>query len=560
MIAPVTPIFAPAPPAPAPALVPPARREREEGALEVEAEVHDRHQLEFRFNYAIGGPDAGRRYRLDAFVFVPRNVGVSRTNYARETFYADVTALMRLDAVPLPLEDLARPDCPASPLYVLDRAIEAFRASRRPPPSLPLATQAKLYAYLYTAAIHREVSSLRARVDRALGARPDEAADGLEDDAAAALARARAGLAAFRRVRAAFAPFELIAHERFVEALRAADEYMSLFLEERLAPLALALGEDARYLDGSGRAARLRLAIAELLREEARYRAKHGFLAVGREGLGDGEYFEYRLSLLKKSVHQALYLDARTARGDTFLRNAIGAVGAALAAIWAFLATPLPTTFASVGGGARVLFFVGVVLAYVMKDRTKALTNEYLSRRLRRHDHVFEIEGPSLAAMGLAGLRVGLTEAMSFLSSAAVPAEVRELRLSRRTVRTAEAASEEVIRYRKELVVKSPPDAGRLADGFQLRDILRFNVRHFLVRLDDPLDPVVYFDAHAGTFVEANLPKVYHLNLVLRLERTDADGRGEARLVRFRLVINKEGIVRVDPVESRGPLAFGPAR
>ena len=65
--------------------------------LSVQAEVHDRHQLELRFNYAIG-ESGRRRYHVDAWFFVPRNVGLHRGNYTKEQFYADFTAYMRIDA------------------------------------------------------------------------------------------------------------------------------------------------------------------------------------------------------------------------------------------------------------------------------------------------------------------------------------------------------------------------------------------------------------------------------------------------------------------------------
>src|SRR3954447_20286476 len=92
---------APAPPArPAPDPSHPARRV---ASLDTQCEVHDRHQVEIRFNYGIGSDEGPQRYQVDAYFFIPRNVGLSRSNFSREQFYADVTALMRLDAAALPL-------------------------------------------------------------------------------------------------------------------------------------------------------------------------------------------------------------------------------------------------------------------------------------------------------------------------------------------------------------------------------------------------------------------------------------------------------------------------
>jgi hypothetical protein len=517
----------------------------------VHAEIHDRQQLEIRFDHEIGDGPRTQIYRMDAYLFVPRNVGVSRANYSRDQFYGDVTALMRIDAAPIPLGELASVDCRASPLRELAHALEALRSQPRPPPSRPIVVHVKLYAYLFTKAVDAEARALREVI--AIAARSPRGSReraSLEGDTAAALGRMRGALWAFRSLRGSFWAFEELCHHSLAQALRNADEFMSLHLEERLAPLALLLDEEAGLVDGKGVAARVRLSLTTLADEEARYREKYGYVSLAGSTLARAEYFNYHVSLLKKAVHGALYLDVRASGGDAFLRNAVGAVGASLAAIWA-LAAQAPIAVMSLSGGTKAVVFLAAVLAYVLKDRIKALTNELLLRRLRKYDHASHLTAESLAAMGLGMLRIRVREAMSFKKSDELPPEVRDLRLSRRTVRQAEAATEEVIHYRKELVVGRRAGEEHIPEGFRVRDILRLNVRHFLVRLDDPLDEVAFLDRERGTFKTAQVPKVYHVNIVVRSERASASGHDEVRYDRLRLVLDKNGIVRVEDVESR---------
>src|SRR5262249_52902552 len=148
---------------------------------------------------------------------------------------------------------------------------------------------------------------------------------GLERSLEAGLAAIRSALREYRAIRSAFWPFERIAHQNVREAMRTADEYMSLFLEERLAMLAAALDGSPGARDGSGFVVRARLRISALAQEEAHYRQRYGYVTLTHDRLGAGEYFTYRSSLLKKAVQQALYLDPRATEGDTFLRNAVGA-------------------------------------------------------------------------------------------------------------------------------------------------------------------------------------------------------------------------------------------
>jgi hypothetical protein len=522
--------------------------------LALHHEVRDKHQLELRFNYALGGGAGDQRYEVDTYLFIPRNVGLNRTNYTREDFYADVTALLRLDAVPLPLRDLADRACVTSPLRALHRALDELDTSPRPPDSRALVAHVKLYAYLFTAGVREQLGALSRRA--VASARADAAvARRIDDDAATATADIRAALAAYRSIRGALWPFEKLCDESMPEAMRAADEYMSLFLDESLAIFAAKVADVSGAPEAGAAIARVRMRAAALAREEADYRHRYGYLTLAG-GAAGAEYFSYRSSLIKKAVQQALYLDPREVKADKFVRNGVGAVGAALAAIWA-LAAQIPATLARASGGTQMLLLAIPVVAYVMKDRIKALTNEYLIAKLRRFDHTAWLTGPGLRNVGLGMLRARIREAMKFVDRSHVPADVLEMRATHRTVQVAELTQEEIINYKKVIEVSAPGD---LPDDYWVRDILRLNVRHYLVRLDEPIDEVAFFDASDARFRVAEIPKVYHLNAIVRLTRRGADGRGVARLERLRIVLDKTRIVRIEHVDARGPTPLPPAK
>ena len=375
----------------------------------------------------------------------------------------------------------------------------------------------------------------------------------------------REALRVYRSLRGAMWPFEPICHQGVAEAMRGADEYMSLELEERLAQLSRAVGQHAHRYDGTAFVARMRAHLATLAREEAAHRARYGYLTLGparaehdpdsrdpvaRAGTDPGEYFTYRASLLKKSVQQALYLNVRDSRRDLFVRNAVGAVAAALAAIWA-LATQVPAYMTSLSGPTQTLFFAAAVFAYVMKDRIKAVTGEFLLRRARTHDHAHWIYGESLPELGVEGFEARSAEAVHFVASDELPEEVRSVRQEGRTVQQIEAASEEVIHYRKRLDAGSDDRRMVLPEGYRIRDILRVNVRHFLVRLDDPLDRVDAWDVARERFVHVELPKVYHLNVVARVRYQGPDDVEQSRYAHLRVVLNKDGIVRAEEIRHR---------
>jgi hypothetical protein len=503
-------------------------------------EAHDRHQLEVRFNYTLGREPGPQRYSVDLYFFVPRNVGVSRANYSRDRFYEDANALVRLDAATMPLDRLADDQWHGSPLAKLTQALGDFRSSPRPPPSTPLSVHVKLYAHLFTAGVHDELARLSPD--------PPGGPAAFERDLLATLARIRAALWAYRRVRAAWWTFESVCHASFAEDLRAADEYVSHALDERLTRFARRVLSKPSLYDGSGAATRCRLAMAALAAEETRYRQRYGYLTL-TERDGAGEYFVYRSSLLKKAIQSALYLDMREVEVDPFVRNAVGAVAAALAAIWATaLAMKLPA-ISGLPTGTKLLVFMAAVVAYVLKDRIKAVTNELLVPRLRRYDHTRWLGGEALSAVGLGMLQARLREKTSFVADTDVPAEILALRRMRRTVSNAKPLSEEVIHYGKVLEIGAEDERAKMPQDYWVRDILRLNMRHFLVRLDDPVDKVAYYDHAHERFASAVFSRVYHLNLVLRT-RCETAGSVEERLELHRVILNQKGIVRVEAVAN----------
>ncbi len=519
--------------------------------LSTHVEVHGTEQLEVRFNYAIGQDRGHQKYCVDAYFFIPKNVGVNSTNYTRDQFYSDVTALMRLDAAPLALSDLANPRSPASPLHRLEKGLFQFAEDPRPPSSKRLVVQVKLYAHLFALGVASEVK----RLENHSGSVDEN----IEHSLAFALERIRSALWAFRRVRTAFWPYERLADQSFAEVMRTADEYMSLFVDEQLTRFVEKLEANPENFDGSGLVARLKLGAAGLAREEALHRRKYGYLCLGQSSPIEGEYYTYRASLLKKSIQRALYLDPREVKNDMFVRNAVGALAAALAAIWATaLAMQLPA-LTELSGETKALFFAAAVAAYVAKDRIKAVTNETLIPKLRTHDHTWRLHGESLEAFGLGMLRAKLQESMRFVSVASLPQDIREMRESSRTVRNSEIVAEEVIHYRKTMQAGAEDEDQPLPEGYWVRDIMRLSVRPFLARLDEPLDRVEYFDFGRGRFASAHLPKVYHINMVIKVTREGADGSGQVRLEHLRVVLNKSGVVRVERAAASGPHELPPS-
>jgi hypothetical protein len=178
-------------------------------------------------------------------------------------------------------------------------------------------------------------------------------------------------------------------------------------------------------------------------------------------------------------------------------------------------------------------------VAYVAKDRIKELTREWLMRRVATFDQSIALSTVGLGDAGTGEMHGTLRERMRFIPLAQLPPEIMATRVAQRTVSGSELAGESCLHYLRKLeVVRTDAASRRVA----LRHILRLNLRHFFARMDEPEQIVRHFAPSHQAFIEARIPKVYHLNVIVRARRNS----GLSAPTRWRVVLDKRGIVRVE--------------
>jgi hypothetical protein len=407
----------------------------------------------------------------------------------------------------------------------------------------------KLFGHEFTEAVHHErkwLCSLIGASTHHEAAHPHEAAPPDQTWHGELLAgvhelatTSRSALERLREAKHKFSPFRRVAPDVW-EVFQQTDEYTSLFLDDVLATLAHRLCARPELFDGSGWTTRVLDVLSTCAATEAEYRQAQGFVNLEYTSGTNREYFLYRRSLLKKAVQEALWVKTRRRQVDNYLRNAAGMVAAGLAATWALIAQ-LPARFFSLSPLAQTLMFVLPVVAYIMKDRIKEVTKEWMIRRMRAYDQETELVGSQLARSGLGSLRGTLREKVSFLDHA--PDDVLAIRQRGRWIASARIGGESVLVYRRKLEILAPPEEQpRSTDELSLRQIIRLNLRHFMTRLDEREQIVQHYEPSIGGFATHEMAKVYHLNVVARIGGPDQ----ASHLERWRVVFSREGIERIE--------------
>ena len=457
-------------------------------------------------------------------------LGIDAESYGRDAFFADVQSYIRFKTPVHPLTRLSDPSDPDGPLVRIDAAIE--RGDER-----KVSQELRLLACLIRAS-SREV-------ERGLVERIRWIAEHQRDDAIADLQRTieryvddvQALLCALRRRRDALC----VARGDLRELYHYVDEGVSVYLEGHLTKLVCTLD---RLVPGR-KELRTRLVACVTAEQVHRREAEYATVLGGAGQRRPPGVYVYRRSMLKKFMSSVLYLELQPEREGRRLSHVTASLAAGIAML---VSTTLAIWSQEVYGLNTFPFVVALVLGYMVKDRTKDWLKGYLSNKTTRWlaDRRARILDP------LAGVVVGrFRESLAFQRPERIPTEVWQYRHCDATssIET-ENKREVVMRYVKDINL-----AGRLVDrrvtrASDITDIVRVDVSRFLTRMDDARQSIDVYDPTTDRVRAVSLPKQYHLNVVLVL-RTD---RGVAQMHRVRLVLDKNGIGRMEPVGNTASL------
>ncbi len=69
-----------------------------------------------------------------------------------------------------------------------------------------------------------------------------------------------------------------------------------------------------------------------------------------------------------------------------------------------------------------------------------------------------------------------------------------------------------------------------------------------MLKANDAWQPSLFLDPYTREIHEKQLPKVYHLNLIIRNTSVQPDLKIKSEIKKFRVVADKDGIKRVEQI------------
>ena len=280
----------------------------------------------------------------------------------------------------------------------------------------------------------------------------------------------------------------------------------------------------------------LRCLLAEGLGEELVQRRARGWLTPRADAPGELGQFLERASRLKKHFQDVLYLDVQAYFVDLRLRNVVGVIAAALAAVMWLSFTLLPIGQSTRAGLGIGTFGVVFAVAYAIKDRLKELTRGWITGRLMR------LYGQRVVTLKLparidAGRHVLLETRETFdVEAAALGADeggaVESIGRPRRVVQ---------LKFRMRATLHAAP-ALEQVHIFSIKHIFRYDLSPIFARLDNAVKQVPVLDAHRRVRF-ADAPREYRFGVRIAFGAVD----GEPVVHNAYLVLSKRGIERIEP-------------
>ena len=480
--------------------------------------IRDRHQFEIKLRYPIGRKStAATYYDLECYIFAPHGLGINRTNYSKARFYDDLQTHVRFKVPSFPLTTIASKQ--DSPLDKLEACAALLRTNNNDANLGEFEYRLKLFCTTLQSALSDFIAFVGETTE--MNVRERRVHQYL--DATAKI------LAKYRSFRSTM--FLPATPRRACAIYALGDEYVSLLVER----YSYDLLEQLRKTNASAQHTGQRK-IMDLIGYELHYRESQRYPSIPTDK-DNNEQLIYRRNVLKKYMHNVLFLHTRTQNEGRVIEHGLFSIAAGISMLFATIVLFLSQ---SIYGPLTLQVFLALVVGYMFKDRIKEMLRVYFSRIVSSllFDHKTRIYSSPHHPIG------HCRESFDFVNEAKLTDRIIKIR-DRAHVTGVESnwASEDVLRYRKQIKLSSRAISTvyRDIDTNGIVDIMRFNVAEFTRRMGNPRKEL--FVMRDDDYRRVKAERVYHLNMILRY-----GGDDRVRYKHFRIVLNRRKIKRIETV------------
>jgi len=495
-----------------------------------EIRFRDNWQFELKTEFPSLPDLKGYLHSQEFYIFIPNSLQVNYRTYTKAQFYRDQTNFIRFKTPELSFKELIDPNNHDSPLVILHQLEDAIQSKEI---IVTVQDQLKLFGNIVRSALRDRV---REFVDDVRS---------LEFDVEKFVENVSVFAQDLKTLRSVFSDIQSIFHKKWSDVvLRKHFSYVDEFISISTNYYVTGLIEILKKYDlpalQSAREKLCDIGVGENVYRKEKYSEPQ---KLGDDIAGD-EFLLYRNGLLNRFVTGGLRLMTHRSSIDQRFRNLVGSIAAGLAMMIYLL------LFIWQGGVFAMNsepFIITTVILYILKDRIKEGLKTISFSTASRYfpDYTTEIRTSD-------GQRVlgKLKETFSFIDGDKLPEDVVRARNKEfHTMLETFRRPERVIYYKKSVNINRKHNVGKFWNYYGLNIIFRFNISRFLTKASNPVQTYITLNPETREFIRMKLPKVYHINIIMKNTYIKKGQEAKVELKKFRLIVDKKGIKRVEHIE-----------
>lgn len=483
----------------------------------------DNLQFELKSEFFINQKAKQNVYRQDFYIFIPASLQINKETYSKQQFYLDQTSLIRYKTPFISLQDLVREDNLQSPLIRLQKSLK--EGGNDPTTTLD---ELQLFGNIFKTALRKEIREIITKVEKKPISPSADWQDQI-DSLCSNIGKIRDIILKLKNSLEHY-PESLYIKSNFDHI----DEFISDTIDYYMT-CTLKIIKDLELKNSEKPEQQL----MQLINNEKTYKQNHHLMPDTPEGSpNSSEAILYRRSLLNKFMLEALLLVHNRFSLEEKHVTFLGAFAAGVAMLVYMILFAWQSTVFVINSMPFILL---AVLLYMLKDRLKeGLKKFYFTQAFRWFpDYSTEIKSKKGRSLGR------LNENFIFLDESQVPEQFLQIRNQEFHEELPDLKRQEtVIHYKREVILFKQPPANRRRH--ELTIIFRFNIHEFLQKANNPLQPNLAIENNE--VIGKLLPKVYHINIIIRNSYFKEDIETKTELKKFRVVVDKFGIKRVEQI------------
>lgn len=489
--------------------------------IDIKVKIHDNYSFEFKTSFIATRQttdDDINEFSINTWLFVPNSIDINRGTYSKDQFYKDTKSNVRLITPIYALQEIYKGD--NNPLGRLKNA--AVNLSQSP--------DNEEYQKNYIFQI-RMLSSIfkSASRDRAFYIIEEEDNNLIDELVDEYILHTSQIVQHYRDLRV------IINKETISEDNKQyygfGDDFIGNILQQQTFRLMRGLENKASYK-------RVKDRLYQLVANEDLYKREQGYSMLDTKDESNNYLVVMRRGILKKFIESDLFLITKKTKDGALAEQFYYGIAAGVSMIFA---TVVSFSAQLHYGNFTIPLFFALVISYVFKDRIKDLMRFYFSTQLGKK--YFDTK----RQLDIQHNPIGWTkEAFDFVIESKVPAEVLNMRKRTPLVEAeSQIYNEQIILYKKLVNLESSKIG--IYKGYRfigINDITRFNITHYILKMDNPKVPIYLPDEQDG-YIRFSSEKVYALHFILRCE-----GNENLYYRKFRLLFNREGIKEITELKD----------